>query len=131
MESIIFFDGECAFCSRSVMLIYRLDRIGKIKFAPLTGQTARNLLPKGSSGPSSPGSIIFLRNDILYDRSAAVQKILEDLGFPYKLLAIWMRLVPKAMADGLYDIVAKNRHRILPDQCIIPPRGKEIERFLP
>ncbi|MGB6207440.1 thiol-disulfide oxidoreductase DCC family protein [Mycobacterium sp.] len=35
MPSILFFDGACGMCTRSVELLYRLDRTGQLQTEPL------------------------------------------------------------------------------------------------
>ena len=50
-QPIIFFDGVCAMCNTFVEVVVRADRRGIFRFAPLQGETARQLLPlAGTSG---------------------------------------------------------------------------------
>ncbi len=46
--AIVFFDGECALCDGFVTWIYTRDKKGLFKFAPLQGETAKDLLALGS-----------------------------------------------------------------------------------
>jgi predicted DCC family thiol-disulfide oxidoreductase YuxK len=37
---VLFFDGECGLCNRVVRLMLRLDRRGRLRYAPLQGLRA-------------------------------------------------------------------------------------------
>src|SRR5688572_12325015 len=41
---VLFFDGECGLCNRVVRLMLRLDRHGRLRFAPLQGAVAQEYL---------------------------------------------------------------------------------------
>ena len=43
MGWVLVFDGDCAFCSRSVQRAFRLDKEGKLSFAPLQGKLAAEM----------------------------------------------------------------------------------------
>ena len=48
---IVFFDGVCNLCNRSVNMILRADREKVFRFASLQGETAKNLLPDQGEMP--------------------------------------------------------------------------------
>ena len=108
-HSTLFFDGQCAFCSRSVRLISRLDRHGRVFFAPLQGETYRAL--SITSKPTDTGSLVFLHDGKLHLRSDGSLMMLEVLGGSWALLSRISRLCPLSMRDAAYDLIARNRYR--------------------
>src|SRR5690606_15632130 len=43
-EHLIFYDGDCAFCHRAVLEILKADEKKLFDFAPLAGETAKEIL---------------------------------------------------------------------------------------
>ena len=62
MSLVLFFDGECGFCKRSVRLVYECDEKGLIEFAPLQGVLAEKYELKGYSEKGG-GSMVMLREE--------------------------------------------------------------------
>jgi predicted DCC family thiol-disulfide oxidoreductase YuxK len=70
------------------------------------------------------------RSPRVYTRSDAALRIARYLGGPWHLARIG-RLVPRAIRDALYDLIARHRHRLSAGgpQCLIP-RAEVRARFL-
>lgn len=106
---MIFFDGECGLCHRTVRFIVRHDRKRRFRFAPLQGQTFLDRVPEvvRSRLPDtlvvSPGDGRFLL------RSDGVLHVLETLGGSWRVLARVGAWLPRRLRDGLYDAVATRR----------------------
>ena len=127
---IILFDGVCNFCNYWVTFAIKRDRKNKLKFTPLQGQTAKQLLPKFHINPSSLSSVIFIDNGKAYTQSSAAIQICKHLDGGWKLFYALI-IIPKFMRDGLYNIIARNRYKWFgkKESCMIPtPELKE--RFL-
>ena len=127
---IVFFDGECGICSRSVRLLARLDRREVLKFAPIQGETAAGA---GLEVPDADGGTIVLMGEDggRFERSDAVLELARALGWPWR--AVWvLRLVPRRRRDLAYDFVAKRRRSWFrpADVCDVPPAGLRT-RLLP
>lgn len=122
MGWIMFFDGDCAFCSAGVRRIFRADRRGALRFAPLQGKLSRE---KGFSPYADPagGSMVILRESdgAHFLRGDAVLELARALGGPWRLLLAG-RLLPRRLRDALYSLVAKNRYWISRkrDFCELP-----------
>jgi len=100
---IVFYDGDCGLCNRSVSLIYKNDPDGIFHFMPLQSPRAERLLNE-------------------HGRSNAVIVILKNLTHSiFNLFATLLHLVPKKMRDIGYNFIAKNRHRFLKHTCALPP----------
>jgi predicted DCC family thiol-disulfide oxidoreductase YuxK len=133
---VLFYDGLCGACNRTVQFILARDPGGTMKFAPLQGDTARRLLD-GHPGLRHVDSLVFLdamsergRQRIL-TRSGAVLAVAKYLGWPWRVVGI-TRLVPRALRDWAYDIFARYRYRVFGhyDTCPIPS-PETRKRFLP
>ncbi len=132
-EPVLFYDGGCGLCRRSVQLLLRLDRSGRLCFAPLGGATFDQQVPPAARA-SLPDSLVLRAADgRLLVRSAAVIEALAIAGGPASVGAALARPLPRRLLDALYDAVARSRGRLFgrePTACPVPP-GPWRERFLP
>jgi predicted DCC family thiol-disulfide oxidoreductase YuxK len=111
---IVLFDGSCGVCTRTVRLVLRADRKRTLRFASLQGEYARSLAARhplleevdsmGWVEPKPEGG------EQVFVRSEAVLRLGRYLGFPRPVVFLG-RLIPRRFRDGLYDWVAKRRHR--------------------
>ena len=107
----------------------RRDRGGKLHFAPLQGTTAATLLEHDVRSDAS--SMVLQDADGVHVRSEAVIRAVMHLGGSWRLARV-LRLVPRALRDAVYDLVAKRRHGWFGSvvQCNVPEREGSA-RFLP
>jgi len=113
MRLVLFFDGECGFCSESVRQVYALDKAGVIDFAPLQGELAREMgLTKFAE--KKGGTMVILREDDgeKFYKGDAWVVLGKALGGVWAVLAVIYAFFPKAVRDWGYDLVAKNRYLI-------------------
>ncbi len=127
---IVFFDGDCVMCNGFLDWLIRLDRSALFRVSPLQGETAIRLLPPLPKNPED-WSIYLLDETGLYSQSEAVLQILRRLGGVWSLLSAG-RVIPVALRDSVYRVVARNRYRILGtrDSCRVPSE-QDRSRFLP
>jgi predicted DCC family thiol-disulfide oxidoreductase YuxK len=127
---IIIFDGECILCNRLVQFLIRRDPEAKFRFGTLQSEIGKGLLRSFRLPEPEPDSVVYLRGEQVYLRSAAALKILQDMGGIWKLLHILV-VFPHSWRDHLYNYVAKNRFRWFgkKDSCMVPTAG-ERHRFL-
>jgi predicted DCC family thiol-disulfide oxidoreductase YuxK len=64
-------------------------------------------------------------------RSSAALFVASELGWPWKV-AVFMRVLPSAILDPVYDVIARNRYRVFGryEQCVAPRpefRGRFVE----
>lgn len=130
MNSLILFDGVCNFCNYWVTFAIKRDRKNKLKFAPLQGETAKQLLPQFHIDPSSLSSVIFIDNGKVYTQSSAAIQICKHLDGGWKLF-YGLIIIPKFFRDFLYNIIARNRYKWFgkKESCLIPTAELK-ERFL-
>ena len=122
--TIILFDGVCNLCSRSVRFIITRDPNARFRFAPLQSDAARRICTeRGIPMPSAaePDSIIVLADGRAIERSDAALAITARLRFPWPMLGVF-RMIPRAVRDWLYRLVARNRYRWFgkADACMVP-----------
>jgi predicted DCC family thiol-disulfide oxidoreductase YuxK len=130
--NIVFYDGVCGLCDRTVQFLLKRDTAQRFKFAPLQGETAG----QRTDLPADMRSIVFVANlgtaqEQLYFRSEAVLRILGCLGGFWRVVS-WLRLIPRPLRDAIYDAIATRRYRWFGkfDACRVP--SPELRgRFLP
>ncbi len=132
---LLLYDGECGFCHAAVKFVLARDRRGAFDFAALQSAAAASVLAPFGGVPRDL-TTLFLFEDYqgssprLRSRSDAALAIASGLGWPWRAAAIF-RLLPRALRDPVYDLVARHRHRILgpADACIVP-RPEQRAHFL-
>jgi len=132
-DPVLFYDGGCGLCHLSVRVLLRLDRRGRLRFAPLGGESFRSAVV-GDRRSDLPDSLVLLMPDgRLRVRSAAVLESLRLIGLPWSAVAAAGRLLPRPLGDALYDAVARVRQRLFAPPAEACPRVPPAlrARFLP
>jgi predicted DCC family thiol-disulfide oxidoreductase YuxK len=126
-KRIVFYDGDCGFCSRSVQFILKKQK-RPVYFMPLQSELAEKIIQ--SHGREIDMNTLFYLNETkLYERSSAVLKIANNFHFGYKSFAFIGSLIPKYFRDKVYDCIAKRRLSIAGKNCYLPT-AEEKELFL-
>lgn len=117
-QSVILFDGVCNLCNGAVTFIIDRDPEGHFAFAPLQSEVALELLGKQAE---SLESIVLVENGVRYTESTAALRIARNLRGPWPLLYSFI-VVPRALRDRVYRLVARNRYRWFGkrDSCRLP-----------
>lgn len=125
---IVFYDGECIFCNRSVQFILKYSKNDKLMFASLQGVKAQKYL--STRELKEKDSVIVFTEKMKFYKSDAVVEIAKDLILPFSFLRV-INILPKQLRDLAYDFFAKNRYRWFGkyDHCIIPDQTQK-DRFL-
>ena len=132
-KRIVFYDGYCVLCSRSVDFILSRDGPDAFRFASLQSDFAHGVLAEMGYPIESikiVNNVVYLRNNDLKIKSDAVLSILWDLGGIYKISRLGYFL-PRVIRDFGYDRLAKLRYRIFGkrDACHVPTQH-EMSRFM-
>jgi len=127
---IVFFDGVCNLCDRTVQFILKRDRKKRFLFGSLQGKTGQEYLHKYHLPADKFHSFMLIEGNVLYTRSTAVLRMLKHLGRGWQLLYVFI-YIPQPIRDGVYTLIATNRYRLFgkKDQCSLPTPD-EKERFL-
>ena len=118
---IIVFDAMCVLCSANAQFVLRHDRHQRFLLASMQGEVGAGLYRRFGIDPSDPDTMVVVAGDKALRNSDAVLAIYAGLGWPWRALHIF-RLVPRALRDPVYRLVAKNRYRIF---------GKRVTCWLP
>lgn len=109
----VFYDGHCGLCHGVVRFLLARDHDGtRFRFAPLQGDTVRQFVPDDVRA-SLPDSLVAVppSGEVL-TRSAAVIRLLTELGGGWRALAAMLRVVPRTIRDAAYDLVARVRTKL-------------------
>lgn len=124
-SNVVFFDGVCNLCNKSVNFLIRVDKKKKLKYSSLQSHYAKSNLD--TTTDELMNSIVFLTNGKEYRRSKAVLKILITLGGFYKFTGLLFSIFPSFFLDVFYNLVAKNRYKAFgkKDTCRIPKKEEQ------
>jgi len=127
---VIAFDGECSFCSGWVSFVADRDQTGRFFFATVQSAIGRNALAAAGLPDDQISTVLLMSRSAILARSDAAIAILTGLGGMWKAVGLF-RLVPRAIRDGAYDFVARNRYRIAGRKTVCAlPRGIDPSRFI-
>jgi predicted DCC family thiol-disulfide oxidoreductase YuxK len=120
---VLFFDGECGFCMRSVRFVYEYDEKGLIEFAPLQGELSGRFELKGYAEKGG-GSMVILREEDgeIFTKGDALLELGKTLGGVFRMLAVMFSMLPRRLRNAAYDLMARNRNR-LAGACELPDEG--------
>lgn len=133
-KSILFYDGDCGLCNRTVQFLIKRDRHRRLYFAPLQGVAAQTIVPEDYRKLLS--TVIYNRaiaddKHALYIRSDAVLLALIDIGGFWRVFARCARVLPIRFRDWCYDRIANNRSRFFKKKTCRLPTKEEQARILP
>lgn len=106
---LVIFDGYCNLCNRSVDFIVKRDPQGVFRFVALQSEAGAWLAGILKISPE-PQSVLLISGGKIYQESDAALIIASGLKIPWSWLSIF-RILPRALRDPIYNLVAKNRYR--------------------
>jgi predicted DCC family thiol-disulfide oxidoreductase YuxK len=126
---ILFYDGDCGLCARSVQWCLDHDRRARLFFAPLQGPTYAALAI--ADKPTALDTVVLFDEGRLHVQSDAVLRLLRHVGGGWSVLAALGRIVPRFLRDAVYRFIARRRHAWFgaADRCRLPTPN-ESGRFL-
>lgn len=115
-QPIIFYDGLCGLCDKSVQFVLKHDKLKLFRFATLQSDFAYNTI-----GQQQTDSFVLLDRNKIYLESTAALLTLKKLGGPWRLLAVFL-IVPPFIRNAVYRFVARNRYKWFGrfDSCKVP-----------
>ena len=118
---VVLFDGVCNLCNGIVKFSLRRDRKGKLRFASLQSEAAKDLLRTHQIDENQMDTFVFVENGQAYTRSTAGLKLFRSFGFPWSLLYALI-VIPRPLRDSVYNFIARNRYRWFgkQDSCMLP-----------
>lgn len=127
---VVLYDGVCALCNWAVRFILDHDPESRFRFAPLQSAAARRILENVDATGDLPDSVILVEGGAVLARSAAIFRVLAQLRTMWQVLLVF-RVLPRGVADLVYDLVARTRYRVFGryETCPIPTPDQR-KRFL-
>jgi predicted DCC family thiol-disulfide oxidoreductase YuxK len=134
---VLLFDGECGLCNRVVRLLLRLDRRGRLRFAPLQGPAAQEFLRAHGLPVKDFSTLVFVPDWILRAektfllRTDGAIAALRACGGAGRWFAAMLAIVPRRLRDAGYKFVARTRYKIFGPWKACPlPRPEWAARFI-
>lgn len=125
-QHLFLYDGVCGLCNRANRFVLRHDSRAQFDFAPLQSDLARDLLQRFGRRASDLDTFFVISNyrtpaAAALSKSRAVLFLAAALGWPWRAVTI-ARLLPAALLDAGYDIVARHRYSVFGhyDSCPLP-----------
>lgn len=123
---VLLYDGLCGFCDGVVQFVLRHDRRGALRFAPLQGEFAADVVGRHPE-LAEVDSLILVEpavdggEGVVRVHSDAALAVARAMGGVWATLGVF-RLVPPLLRDGVYRFLARNRYRWFGrrDACRIP-----------
>lgn len=133
---VLLFDGTCGLCNRCVRLLLRLDRRGRLRFAPLQGPSAQAYLRRHGLPTEDFDSLIFVPDWAGQDRGGhlsrtdgVVAALRAGGGFGAWCGAV-LGGIPAGWRDAGYKVIARWRYRLWGEWRPRPlPRAEWAARF--
>jgi predicted DCC family thiol-disulfide oxidoreductase YuxK len=127
---IVFYDGVCGLCNRSVQFILRRDKALVFRFAALQSDFAQKTVAAHGGDAANLDTMYTLDGGKLYMRSRAILQALKHLP-RWRMFARIVGIFPTLLLDFFYRVVARTRYRIFGrlDACAVP-RPEDRARFL-
>jgi predicted DCC family thiol-disulfide oxidoreductase YuxK len=112
-NSIIIFDGDCAFCNRFIQQIVKHDNnffkiIDRNSLLFDKAKTKFHLKPA-----TSIETIYLIENNKVFEKSTAIILILKKCGTVFSIVSILLSIVPRFIRDFLYEIISKMRKKLI------------------
>jgi predicted DCC family thiol-disulfide oxidoreductase YuxK len=122
MQAItIVYDGLCHLCSGSMTWIARRVN-GRVRFVPAQSDEGAEALKAVGLNALDPESFLVVKDGHCLQKSTAVIAALNVVGGGWKMAALLLGLLPRSIADRIYDWVAANRYKWFGKRttCFVP-----------
>ena len=126
--TIVFYDGDCGFCNKTIEFILRTESSKILYFSSLQSKYAQDLFRKEKI-TIQLDTLYFKEGKSLYSKSSAFFKIANYLKNPYSLFKYLSPIVPRFISDSCYDLVSRNRLKIVKNYVCSIPSPEDLKRF--
>ena len=127
-DNLIVFDGICVLCSGFACFVARHDRTAGFRFVDAHSQTGQALYRIHGLDPQKMETNIVICRGQAYTKMASFTAAMTSLGWPWKALMV-LDLLPRELANWIYDRIARNRYRLGRRACPLPSKALR-ERLL-
>jgi predicted DCC family thiol-disulfide oxidoreductase YuxK len=119
-HGLILFDGVCVLCAGGCRFVNKRDRRGYFRYVPIQQAEGRAVAIELGIDPDRPDSFAFVHDGLASVKSEAALRIARELPW-WGWVSIFL-LVPRAVRDVIYDLIARNRYRWFgrTETCALP-----------
>ncbi|MBB2713083.1 DCC1-like thiol-disulfide oxidoreductase family protein [Rhizobium sophoriradicis] len=128
-QPLIVFDGECVFCSGWVKFVLKHDSERRYRFLAAQTPLGEALYRHYGLNERDYETNILIEGGRAFFKSDGTIRMVAGLGFPYSLAKVF-RLLPRRLADALYEFIARNRLKIAGRQSCMVPTAEQRSRFI-
>ena len=121
-KGLIVFDGVCVLCTGFARFVLTRDRDFAFRLTTAQSPLGQALFRHYGLDTETYETNLVLIDGRAHAKLDTVVAVAQRLGGPWRLL--WtLRLLPRPVADWIYDRVAQNRYRLFgrTDACMLPP----------
>ena len=118
--NIILFDGICNLCNGTVSFLIKHDSQNVLHFSAQQSPNGNKIMQQYGIEEGNK-SVIFIKDNTVFYKSDAIIQIAKHLtGWPSLLQ--FGQYIPKAIRNGIYDLIANNRYRLFGKRttCSVP-----------
>jgi len=126
-DKLVFYDGSCGFCNKTVQFILKFEKNKNCYFAPIQSDFAQDFFAK-KHVKADMSTFYYAKNNQLFTKSSGFIELCRELKFPWRLFVI-LQVIPISIRDFCYDFVAKRRKKIAGEFCYLPT-ADEKTRFI-
>lgn len=127
-KSVVYYDGACGLCSRSVLFLLRNEKNDDLTFCTLQSAESHQFFHEKKLTMNAMDTLVFWDGTRFYFKSSAVLRLIPFLKSRFFVLyTAW--LFPRFLRDFVYDIIAKNRKRFFKNTCTLPTETQK-KRFI-
>ena len=109
-SKIILFDGYCIICDSAIYFLKKRITDETVLFIPSQSDEGEKLVEKYNLSESVKEAVVFIKDENVYLKSRAILEIMNFLPKSYRIFKFF-KLLPNAITDKTYDIIARNRYR--------------------
>jgi predicted DCC family thiol-disulfide oxidoreductase YuxK len=127
--NIVLFDGVCNLCDNTVLLLIKYDKNNQLHFAAQQTNAGIKIMNQHAINANN-SSVIFIKNETVYEKSDAIIEIAKFLtGWP-SILKVG-NFIPLNIRNWIYDVIAKYRYKIFgkKKECKIPAK-EHMHKFI-
>jgi predicted DCC family thiol-disulfide oxidoreductase YuxK len=121
-KALIVFDGVCVLCSGFARFIVKCDKAFSFRLATAQSPLGQALFRHYGLATDDFETNLVIADGRAYAKLDTVAVAGARLGGFWRIAAL-LRLLPRPLADWLYDRVARNRYRLFgrTEACMMPP----------
>ena len=120
-SNVLVYDGACGICSNSVNYLLKNTNDNLLQAIPFQSERGRKILTGAGLDSEKVESLVYFDEKGIHRKSDAILSVTKKMRglFPY---LNYLRFVPRFLRDGVYDLVARNRHKFnrLFSDCEVP-----------